>query len=221
MSKPQRLSKFRRSREAGGFAFVVRLMAQTTRALRLSVDQGLPRGVGIGPQPRIIGARYITIGHNFSAGARLRVECIDHHLDAMYSPRLMIGDRVAVGDDVHIGCAELVKIGHDVLLGSRVLIIDHNHGDYGTAAADPPTVPPQRRHLSVSPVHIGDRVWLGEQAIVLPGSSIGNGCVVGAGAVVAGTHRRNLILVGSPARPVREWDEIRQQWLLLQEPPGV
>ncbi|MGZ8244294.1 acyltransferase [Methylomagnum sp.] len=58
------------------------------------------------------------------------------------------------------------------------------------------------------PIVIGDRVWLCERAMVLSGAVIGNGCVIGAAAVVTGQIPRRSVAVGNPAYVVRsdiEW----------------
>ena len=49
---------------------------------------------------------------------------------------------------------------------------------------------------------IGDRVWIGYRAIVLPGVSIGEGAVVGAGAVVTKNVESYAIVAGNPAREI-------------------
>ncbi len=57
------------------------------------------------------------------------------------------------------------------------------------------------------PVHIGDNVWLGAGAIVLPGVTIGSNTVVGAGAVVTHDLPAGVVAVGNPARILREVGE--------------
>lgn len=181
----------------------------------MAFDHGLPKDARIGPGARIYGSRYIKLGVHLSAGRGLRLECIDDHVGITYSPILVIGDNVTMGDNVHIGCVERVEIGRHTLFGSGVLVIDHNHGCYGAAAPDSPVTNPQDRKLQGSKVHIGDRVWIGDQAVVLPGASIGAGCVVGAGAIVSGVHQEGLLLIGNPARPVKEWDATSRTWTMI------
>jgi len=58
--------------------------------------------------------------------------------------------------------------------------------------------------LDVSPIAIGDNVWLGGGAIVLPGVRIGDDSVIGAGAVVTKDVPAGVVAAGNPARVVRE-----------------
>jgi maltose O-acetyltransferase len=60
------------------------------------------------------------------------------------------------------------------------------------------------RRIRGGDVVIGDRVWIGYRAIVLPGVSIGEGAVVGAGAVVTKDVEPCAIVAGNPARKVGE-----------------
>lgn len=54
------------------------------------------------------------------------------------------------------------------------------------------------------PVSIGNNVWIGGRAIILPGVTIGDGCVVGAGSVVTQNVSDCCLVVGNPARFVRQ-----------------
>ena len=54
------------------------------------------------------------------------------------------------------------------------------------------------------PVHIGDHVWIGSNVVVMPGVTIGDNCVIGAGSVVTHDIPANSVAVGVPCRPVRE-----------------
>ena len=54
------------------------------------------------------------------------------------------------------------------------------------------------------PIYIADKVWIGANVVVLPGVSIGFGAVVGAGSVVTKDVPENTVVVGNPARVVKE-----------------
>jgi maltose O-acetyltransferase len=95
---------------------------------------------------------------------------------------------------VALDCA-LITIGDDVQIGPNVALLTPTH----------PIDPDQRRAgwEAAQPITIGDNVWLGGGAIVLPGVTIGSDTVVGAGAVVSRDLRPGVVAVGNPARVIR------------------
>ena len=58
--------------------------------------------------------------------------------------------------------------------------------------------------IPAKPIRIGKNCFIGCNAIILKGTELGNGCVVGAGAVVAGEFEPNSVIVGNPARVIRK-----------------
>ncbi|NHC12812.1 sugar O-acetyltransferase [Motilibacter deserti] len=92
-----------------------------------------------------------------------------------------------------------ISIGDDVQIGPNVQLLTPTH----------PVEPGPRRDKweAAEPITIGDNVWLGGGAIVLPGVTIGANTVVGAGAVVTKDLPANVVAVGNPARVVRAIEE--------------
>ena len=88
-----------------------------------------------------------------------------------------------------------IVIGDDVQIGPNVQLLTPTH----------PVAPGPRRDKweAAEPIRIGDNVWLGGGAIVLPGVTIGADTVVGAGAVVTHDLPADVVAVGNPARVVR------------------
>lgn len=110
------------------------------------------------------------------------------------------GQNITVGKNVFInaGCHFQdqggIVIGDGSLIGHQVTLTTLNHG-----------IAPQERHsLYPAPVVIGQNVWIGAGTTVLPGVTIGDYAVVGAGAVVTKDVPPNTVVVGSPARVVKE-----------------
>jgi acetyltransferase-like isoleucine patch superfamily enzyme len=110
-------------------------------------------------------------------------------------PALVIGDEVAINTGATITCAESVVIEDGVLMAANVTVIDCDHTMRGA-------LNPAYNPLVTAPIRIGRGSWLGQNAVVLRGSTIGEGCVIGANAVVRGDIPAHSVAVGAPARVV-------------------
>lgn len=129
------------------------------------------------------------------------------------------GDNVFIEDGVHMsyGCHLYLEgsfyanfnlsvvddaniyIGDKTMLGPSVTLCTTGHPAY-----------PQYRemvaHYSL-PIHIGENVWIGSNAVILPGVTIGDNSIIGAGSVVTKDIPANVVAVGSPCRVMREINE--------------
>jgi acetyltransferase-like isoleucine patch superfamily enzyme len=111
--------------------------------------------------------------------------------------------RVTVGAKVILGGGTVVNSYLDVTIGDGALIADGVHitdFDHRTERVD---VPIKDQGIVTAPVRIGPDVWLGRGVTVLRGVDIGEGCVVGAHAVVTRDLPPYSVAVGVPARVVR------------------
>jgi lipopolysaccharide O-acetyltransferase len=160
-------------------------------------------GLRIGPHSYIRGLARMKVGQGFRAGPGLWLEAVTSYKGQVFSPTLLIGEGVQVGQWVHIAATHSVEIGDHCLLGSRILITDHSHGQY--SASDPvSSLSPADRPLdSVGRVVIGRNVWIGDGVVVLPGANIGEGSVIGANSVVTGNIPPLTIAAGVPTRTIR------------------
>jgi acetyltransferase-like isoleucine patch superfamily enzyme len=103
------------------------------------------------------------------------------------------GDNFGLNYGVEIYAAKSITMGDNAMIGDQVTIYDtdfHRIDEGG--------------EVRVAPVTIGDNVWLGRGATVLPGVSIGDHSIVAAGAVVAKDVPARTVVAGNPARPVRD-----------------
>jgi acetyltransferase-like isoleucine patch superfamily enzyme len=151
----------------------------------------------------------IRLGKRMTTGKNCRLEAAASGDGKI---RLSIGENVQMNDNVHIVAAESVRIGNDVLMASKIFISDCSHGDYSGEAQSDPGTPPQERPLVSAPVVIGDRVWLGENVVVMPGVTIGEGSIIGASSVVLKDVPPRSIAVGIPASVVKRYDEGLKLW---------
>lgn len=110
------------------------------------------------------------------------------------------GGNIHIGKNVFInhGCSFLdlggITIEDCVMIAPKVNIITEQH----------PVEPHLRTHISGKPVHIKRNVWIGTNATILPGVTIGSNSVIGAGAVVTKDVPDNVIVAGIPAKIIRE-----------------
>lgn len=107
-----------------------------------------------------------------------------------------IGDYSGLGENCQV--PDNIKIGRDVMMGPDVLIIGKNHEFENLQI-------PMRLQgaKDAPPVVIGDDVWIGARTIILPGITIGNGAIVGAGSVVTHDVPAFAICAGNPARVIK------------------
>lgn len=201
-------------RENGSYLFLRHLAAFPSQYLRnrmLAWKLGV-RKLMIGPRSHLRGLSFISMGENFCCGEGLWLEAVSRYGNQRFHPRLTIGKHVSVSHWTHIACTNSVVIGDHVLIGSKVIITDHNHGRFEVDAT-PPTIPPAERPLEDDRfVKIEANVWLGDGVVVCPGVTIGKGSIVGANAVVTTDVPPYTLVAGVPARPIRRYDPIQESW---------
>lgn len=179
------------------------------------------RQLRIEPGSHLRGLRYVEIGENLGAGRDLWLEAVTLHLDRSYQPRIVIGDNVWMSDSVHIAATTFIQIGSHTLIGSKVLVTDHQHGNYQDEPSDPSIPPAHRALTSGLRTIIGDKVWLGDGVVVMPGVTIGEGSIVGANSVVTRDIGAFTIAAGAPAHPVKEYDPERRRWRAVVRPSST
>ena len=103
------------------------------------------------------------------------------------------GDNFGLNYGVEIYAAKSITMGDNTMIGDMVTIYDTDFHriDEGSEPR-------------VAPITIGDNVWLGRGALVLPGVTIGDHSIVAAGAVVTKDVAARTVVAGNPARVVRE-----------------
>jgi lipopolysaccharide O-acetyltransferase len=208
---------FRYIKLNGWFLFVVEVARRTSSILRNRIIArrfGLTR-LRVGPRALIRGLANIEIGDNFSSGEGLWLEAITAYNEQSFSPRIIIGKNVSVSHWTHIAATNRVEIGDNVLIGSKVIITDHNHGQYdGSSTSSSPKVPPAARLLdSRKTTVIGNNVWIGDGAVIGAGSVVGAGAVIGANSVVIGEIPANTIAAGVPAVCLKFYDFDKCGWV--------
>ena len=136
---------------------------------------------------------HVTWPHQVQIGRRCRVEHdVYFHFDDVFQPgpRIVIGDYCFIGSGCEFNITERIQIGNHSQIASGCRFVDHNHG---TALGELIG----KQTSSSAPITIGEDVWIGVNAVVLAGATIGSG------AVVTGPVMPNTIVGGVPARLIR------------------
>lgn len=129
----------------------------------------------------------------FSLGKRSVVEsfsCVNNAVGDV-----IIGDHTRIG--IHNTIIGPVTIGSHVNLAQGITVTGLNH-----IFADP-SLRIDEQGVETKPVVIGDDVWIGANAVILPGVTIGSHCVVAAGAVVSKDVPGNTLVGGVPAKVIK------------------
>ncbi|NKG29776.1 acyltransferase [Erwinia rhapontici] len=148
------------------------------------------KNIKVGHGLSISGSKNIFIGENVYLGN-------NSWLDSIGDGVIYIGDNVSCSQNVHIAAQSTVKIGNGALIGSDVLITDHDH-KFGKCFEN---IIPKKRGLTVKGnTEIGENVWLGDNVKVLSGVTLGKNVVVAANSVVTKSFSAGLVIGGIPAR---------------------
>ncbi|MEZ8543822.1 sugar O-acetyltransferase [Vibrio splendidus] len=115
------------------------------------------------------------------------------------------GRHTHLGDNVYVNFNLTLVDDTDVFIGDNVMIAPNV-----TIATGTHPISPELRLKAAQfnvPVRIGNNVWLGAHTVVLPGVTIGENSVIGAGSIVTKDIPANVVAVGNPCRVVREINE--------------
>jgi acetyltransferase-like isoleucine patch superfamily enzyme len=163
-------------------------------------------------KPQAYGRISIQLWHN----SRVTIESgCEFHLLRIFAPRgaaVNIGERTVFNGIVELHMTEDrgVTIGKRCLIGAETFFWPSDMHSVVSVETGRRINPPED-------IVLGDRVWVAARSIVLKGSRIGSGSIVGAGAVLTGEVPENCVAAGNPARVIKRdvtWD----QELLAIEP---
>jgi galactoside O-acetyltransferase len=163
------------------------LVSEQMQCLETLYDFNLTRPAEVKKREIILSKLFAEIGDNCY---------IEPPLHANWGQHTHLGDNVYANfnltlvDDTHI------YIGNYVMIGPNVTIATAGH-----------PITPERRKKAAQfniPVYIGNNVWIGANCVILPGVTIGENSVIGAGSIVTKNIPANVIAVGNPCHILRE-----------------
>jgi len=151
----------------------------------------------------LIGEQYISIGNNVSFRKLCILTAHSKYYSYSFTPKITIGDDCHFGQHNHITAINEIYIGNGVLTGSWVTITDNAHGktDYESLKLKPV----ERKLYSKGKIIIGNNVWIGDKATILPGVTIGDGAIIAANSVVTKDIPAYSVVGGIPAKVIKEY----------------
>ena len=110
---------------------------------------------------------------------------------------IRIGERVSIASNVTLHASSPIVIGNDTMIGTGAILTTSTHSYKNN---------PMWKEQIARPIDIGENVWIGANAIILPGLKIGNYSVIGAGSVITRHVPEKAIVAGNPARIIKYRD---------------
>lgn len=168
-----------------------------------------PINIQLGIIGQVKGPEHISVGEGTSFGDWIYLTAWDSYdciMDGkeqqqILHPELTIGKDCVFGAFNHITCTNKIVIGDRCLTGKWVTITDNSHGE---TTKDILMIPPIKRAIySKGPVIIGNNVWIGDKATILPGVTIEEGAVIAANSVVTMDVPAYCVVAGNPARIIK------------------
>lgn len=158
-------------------------------------------------KPIILTPHYICLGKYVQIYHHARIQGVKQDAD----PCIIFEDYVTCQQNLHLTCANSISIGSNTAIAANVTITDINH------PYEDVTIPIEKQKIIVTPVRIGSDCKIYNNCVILPGTNIGDHCVVGANSVVQGNFPGFSVIVGIPARIIKRYSFEKGAWLKTNE----
>ena len=147
-------------------------------------------------------AMNMSIGNRCRIYPGIRVEIVDKN------SYISIGDNVSIGQNFHIvSYSDTLIIKDNVTISGNVFISNCNHSydiKVGKSFLE--------NQLDFKKTCIGTNCFIGYGAVLLPGSVLGDNCIVGANSVVKGFFPNYVMIAGNPARIIKKYNLDENRW---------
>lgn len=172
------------------------IMKRQALCLEKQYDYNLTRPLEAEKREQLLKEMFAEIGKDCYIEPPLHANWGGHHVH--FGNSVYANFNLTLVDDTHI------YVGDYTMLGPNVVIATAGH----------PILPELREkaYQYNMPVHIGKNCWLGAGVIVLPGVTIGDNSVIGAGSVVTKDIPPNVVAVGNPCKVMRQISEHDRQF---------
>lgn len=145
---------------------------------------------------RVVSPQNLIIGRNVEIDSGVFLHCGGMEW-SNFKGKIIIGDHSYIGPNSVLFGAGEIEIGNDVLISPNVTISSHQH-TYKDI-----DIPMRRQPVSFKKIIIEDNVWIGSNAVILPGIVLRRGSVIGAGSVVTKDVLPYTVVAGVPAKTIK------------------
>lgn len=145
----------------------------------------------------ICGKKYIHLGDKVTIRDGARIEAVSEWNGMKYNPTLIIGSGTTIEQNLHLTFASNLVIGENCMIMANAMITDISH-QYDNIG-----MPPMKEDVEIKETKIGDRCFIGKNACIMPGVTLGKDVVVGANAVVTKDVPDYCVVVGIPAKVIK------------------
>ncbi|MFM5038902.1 DapH/DapD/GlmU-related protein [Aeromonas veronii] len=152
----------------------------------------------IGSTTYICGLSRIFIGRKVRIYPNARIESLGGNIK--------IEHNTSIGQNLHLISSNNVFIGQNTTISANVFISDVDH------SYDAINVHIMEQPLIKSETIISENCFIGYGAVILPGSTLGKQCIVGANSVVRGHFPDYSVIVGSPAKVIKRYNVTTMRW---------
>lgn len=168
-----------------------KLLRLTPRGVRLfffAVTRHVPGIAGVGLRYSILRSLASAVGENVSVREGVHLLNVEN---------LRVGDNVSFHPMVYLDAFGGIDIGNDVAVAHGVTIMSSSH------IMDATDIPIADQGVSLAPTKVSSDVWIGAQAVLVGGVTIGTGAVIAANSVVTRDVPDFAVVAGCPARVLR------------------
>jgi acetyltransferase-like isoleucine patch superfamily enzyme len=138
----------------------------------------------------------VIIGDNCKIGKYSTISCTSHM--SKYGKGFKMGNNSSCGQFTEFGSAGGITIGDDVIMGSYISFHSENHNFNDITKLI------REQGVTSKGIILGNNIWVGAKVTFLDGTTVGNNCVIAAGAVLNKEYPDNVIIGGVPAKVLRE-----------------
>lgn len=160
---------------------------------------------------KLWGKKSIEIGKNVFIAENSFLSAVEKWEGQVFKPRLKIGDNTTIGSNFFATCITEIVIENNVLISDRVFISDHIHN---YEAIKKPIL---KQNLEFKgKVFVKEGSFIGINAVIMPGVTIGKNSVIGASAVVTKNVPDYSVATGNPARLIKKYSLEDKKWIKIK-----